>query len=82
MKSEQQRYIIESITNREINNIMDEMFMDDTVDFLEEMPANVVRRVLDTTDPETRRTINQLLQYPDGSAGSIMTTEFVDLKKK
>lgn len=82
MKSEQQRYIIESITNREINNIMDEMFMDDTVDFLEEMPANVVKRVLDTTDPETRRTINQLLQYPDGSAGSIMTTEFVDLKKE
>lgn len=82
MKSDQQQYIIESITDKEINNIMDELFMDDTVDFLEEMPANVVKRVLQTTDPETRRTINQMLRYPEGSAGSIMTTEFVDLKKE
>ncbi len=82
MKSEHQQYIIESITDREINNIMDEMFMDDTVDFIEEMPANVVKRVLKNTDAETRKTINQLLQYPDDSAGAIMTTEFVDLKKE
>ena len=82
MKSDQQQYIIESITDKEINNIMDELFMDDTVDFLEEMPANVVRRVLKTTDPETRRLINQMLQYPDDSAGAMMTTEFVDLKKE
>jgi len=82
MKSDQQQYIIESITDKEINNIMDELFMDDTVDFLEEMPANVVRRVLKTTDAETRRLINQMLQYPDGSAGAMMTTEFVDLKKE
>lgn len=82
MKSDQQQYIIESITDSEINNIMDEMFMDDTVDFIEEMPANVVKRVLKNTDAETRYTINQLLQYPDGSAGSIMTTEFVDLQKE
>lgn len=82
MKSDQQQYIIESITDKEINHIMDELFMDDTVDFLEEMPANVVYRVLKTTDQETRRLINQMLQYPDGSAGSIMTTEFVDLKKE
>lgn len=82
MKSDQQKYIIESITDNEINNIMDEMFMDDTVDFLEEMPANVVKRVLKTTDAKTRQTINQLLRYPDGSAGAIMTTEYVDLKKE
>ncbi len=82
MKSDSQKYIIESITDREINNILDEMFMDDTVDFLEEMPANVVKRVLKNTDAKTRKTINQLLQYPEGSAGSIMTTEYVDLKKQ
>jgi len=82
MRSEQQQYIIESMTDREIVNIVDEMFMDDTVDFLEEMPANVVKKVLKITDPETRKTINQLLKYPEDSAGSIMTTEFVDLKKE
>lgn len=82
MKPEQQQFIVESITDREIVNIVDEMFMDDTVDFLEEMPANVVKKVLKITDPETRKTINQLLKYPEDSAGSIMTTEFVDLKKE
>ena len=82
MKAEQQQYLIESMTDREIGNIVDEMFMDDTVDFLEEMPANIVKKVLKITDPQTRKTINQLLKYPDDSAGSIMTTEFVDLKKE
>lgn len=82
MESEQQQYIVESITDREINDIMDELYMDDTVDFIEEMPANVVKRVLRNTDEATRKTINQLLNYPDDSAGSIMTTEFVDLKKE
>ncbi len=82
MRAEQQQFIIESITDREIVNIVDEMFMDDTVDFLEEMPANIVKKVLKITDPETRKIINQILQYPEDSAGSIMTTEFVDLKKE
>jgi len=82
MRSEQQQFIVESITEREIVSIVDEMFMDDAVDFLEEMPANVVKKVLKVTDPETRKTINQLLRYPEDSAGSIMTTEFVDLKKE
>ncbi|MBQ3118339.1 MAG: magnesium transporter [Clostridia bacterium] len=82
MKSELQQFIVESITEREIVSIVDEMFMDDTVDFLEEMPANVVKKVLKVTDPETRKIINQLLKYPDDSAGSIMTTEYVDLKKE
>ena len=82
MIAEQQQFIVESITEREIVSIVDEMFMDDTVDFLEEMPANVVKKVLKVTDPETRKIINQLLKYPEDSAGSIMTTEFVDLKKE
>jgi len=82
MDSDMQQYIIESITDTEVGRIMDELFMDDTVDFLEEMPANVVKRVLINTDESTRKTINQLLQYPDDSAGSIMTTEFVDLKRE
>ncbi len=82
MKAEQQQFIVESITEREIVSIVDEMFMDDTVDFLEEMPASIVKRVLKVTDHETRKIINQLLKYPEDSAGSIMTTEFVDLKKE
>ena len=82
MRAEQQQFLVESMTDREIVNIVDEMFMDDTVDFLEEMPANVVKKVLKITDPETRKTINQLLRYPEDSAGSIMTTEFVDLTKE
>ncbi len=82
MRSEQQQFLIEKMTEREIVNIVDEMFMDDTVDFLEEMPATIVKKVLKVTDAETRKTINQLLQYPEDSAGSIMTTEFVDLKKE
>ena len=82
MDSDLQQYIIESMTDAEVGGIMDELYMDDTVDFLEEMPANVVKRVLRNTDETTRKIINQLLQYPDDSAGSIMTTEFVDLKKE
>lgn len=82
MDSDLQQYIVESITDAEVGRIMDELYMDDTVDFLEEMPANVVKRVLRNTDETTRKTINQLLQYPEDSAGSIMTTEFVDLKKE
>ncbi|MGN1059751.1 MAG: magnesium transporter, partial [Clostridia bacterium] len=82
MDSDMQQYIIESITDSEVVRIMDELYMDDTVDFIEEMPANVVKRVLRNTDEATRKTINQLLQYPEDSAGSIMTTEFVDLKKE
>ncbi|MBE7048702.1 MAG: magnesium transporter [Ruminococcaceae bacterium] len=81
MDSDMQQYIIESITDSEVVRIMDEMYMDDTVDFIEEMPANVVKRVLRNTDEATRKTINQLLRYPEDSAGSLMTTEYVDLKK-
>lgn len=82
MSNELQQYIIESITDKEIGNIIEELFLDDTVDFLEEMPANVVKRVLINADSDTRNLINQFLDYPDDSAGSIMTIEYVDLKKE
>lgn len=77
---EYEQMIIESLTNREIGQIMNDLYSDDAVDMLEEMPANVVKRVLAVTDKETRRDINSLLKYPEDSAGSIMTVEFVDLR--
>ena len=79
MTSEQQQLIAESATNAEIMALVDDMFMDDAVDFLEEMPANVVKKVLQNADETTRATINQLLNYPENSAGSLMTIEYVDL---
>lgn len=78
---ELQRYIIESITDSEIRNIIDELFFNDAIDFLEEMPSNIVKKVLENTDETTRKLINQFLNYPEDSAGSIMTIEYVDLKK-
>ena len=80
MTSEQQQLIAESATNAELKALVDDMFMDDTVDFLEEMPANVVKRILRHADPDVRKSINEILKYPDDCAGSIMTTEYVDLK--
>lgn len=82
ISNELQKYIIESITDKEIKNIIDELFLDDTIAFLEEMPSNIVKKVLKNTDEETRKLINQFLKYPEDSAGSIMTIEFVDLKKE
>jgi len=79
---EQQEFIIESIADREIKGIIDELFLDDTVDLIEEMPANVVKKVLRNTSEERRKIINQFLKYPENSAGSLMTIEFVDLKKE
>ena len=79
---EHQQFIIESISDKEIRNIIDELFIDDTVDFLEEMPANVVNKVLKTVDGETRKTLNLFLTYPENSAGSLMTIEMVDLRKE
>ena len=80
LSADTQRHIIESIDEREIYAIINELYMDDTIDFIEEMPANVVRRVLANTTPERRKLINTLLQYPEDSAGSIMTVEYVTLK--
>ncbi len=73
--------IITSLTDREAANIIENLFADDAADLMEEMPANVVKRLLAQTTPETRRDINHLLRYPEDSAGSIMTVEFVDLKE-
>ncbi|TCT12142.1 magnesium transporter [Natranaerovirga pectinivora] len=79
---EQQQYVIESITDKETKNIIDDLFLDDAVDLLEEMPANVVKKILKNTTEEKRKLINQFLKYPDNSAGSIMTIEYVDLDKE
>lgn len=79
--SPEQEQIINSITDSELSAIIEELYVDDAVDMMEELPANVVKRVMRTATPETRRLINQYLNYPDNSAGSIMTAEFVDLKK-
>lgn len=78
---EKQQHIINSITDFELRGIIEDLFVDDAVDMLEELPANVVRRVLKNASPDTRILINQFLQYPDNSAGSIMTAEYVGLKK-
>jgi magnesium transporter len=82
MSSEQQKYIIGNINDKEIRLILDELFLDDTIDFLEEMPANFVKKVLRSADENTRVLLNQFLAYPENSAGSVMTIEYVDLKKE
>ena len=79
--SPEQEQIINSITDSELSAIIEDLYVDDAVDMMEELPANVVKRVMRTATPETRRLINQYLNYPENSAGSIMTAEFVDLKK-
>lgn len=80
MDNDTQEHIVHSITDKEVRNIVDEMFLDDTVDFLEEAPANLVKKVLRNTDSETRALINRFLNYPENSAGSLMTIEFVKLR--
>ncbi len=80
MQSETQEHLITSITDRELQAILEEMYLDDTVDIIEEMPANVVKRILRQSAPETRSEINKILNYPKDSAGSIMTIEYVNLK--
>lgn len=82
MHTEQQQYIIEVITDKEIQTITDRLFLDDTVDILEEMPSNVVKKILKNTTKQKRQLINLFLKYPENSAGSIMTIEYVDLKKE
>lgn len=76
-----QEQLIASFSDTELKEVIDELYLDDTVDIIEEMPATIVKRILRNTDSETRASINTLLKYPEDSAGSIMTTEFVDLKK-
>ena len=80
LDSDKQEMLIQSFSNAELKEVLDELYLDDTVDIVEEMPATVVRRILSHCDPTTRRSINELLKYPEDSTGSIMTTEYVDLK--
>ncbi|WP_077369425.1 magnesium transporter [Anaerosalibacter sp. Marseille-P3206] len=80
--SEKQKEIVGNITDKEIQFIVDEMYFDDMIDLLEEMPANVVKKILSNSSAEERKLINQFLNYPQDSAGSLMTIEYVDLKKK
>ena len=82
MQSDMRDALIDALRNSELKEIMDEMYVDDTVDVLEEMPANVVDRLLMATDEETRKQINTLLQYPEDSAGSIMNIEYISLRKE
>ncbi len=81
MESDMREKLIQDLTDAELKNVMDELFMDDTVDLIEEMPSNIVPKILKVISKEDRKTINELLKYPEDSAGSIMTTEFIDLKE-
>ncbi len=81
LEMEVQQYIIQSMSDREASNIIENLMADDATDLLEEMPANVVKRILANASPETRADINHLLRYPEDSAGSIMTVEYVDLRE-
>ena len=80
MEPEAQELLIQGFSDNELKAVLDELYADDAADIVEEMPANVVKRILQTADPEMRNTINQLLRYPENSAGSIMTTEYVTLR--
>ena len=80
MDSDIQEKLIKGFSDKELSAILDELYVNEAVDLVEEMPANVVERILSHVDTETRRAINQILQYPENSAGSIMTTEYVCLK--
>ena len=81
LELDNQQYIINSLSDREASSIIDNLMADDATDLLEEMPANVVKRILANASPETRADINHLLRYPEDSAGSIMTVEYVDLRE-
>lgn len=79
MDSEVQKTLIQGFSDQELKALVDDLYMDDAVDLVEEMPANLVKRILSQAEPDTRRLINEMLKYPDDSAGSLMTTEYVDL---
>ncbi len=80
MDDETQEFLIHGFSDAELKEVVDELFLDDAVDLIEEMPANVVKRILRTADKDMRKQINELLKYPEDSAGSIMTTEFISLR--
>ena len=80
METEDQELLIQGFSDNELKEVLDELYVDDAVDIIEEMPANVVRRILSQADPEMRQSINQILRYPENSAGAWMTTEYVSLR--
>ena len=80
METEDQELLIRGFSDNELKEVLDELYVDDAVDIVEEMPANVVRRILSNVDPEMRQSINQILRYPENSAGAWMTTEYVSLR--
>ena len=80
MDEETQEFLIHGFSDSELKEVVDELFVDDAVDLIEEMPANVVKRILRSADKDMRKQINELLKYPEDSAGSIMTTEFISLR--
>ena len=82
MEPESQELLIHGFSDAELKEVVDELYVDDAVDLVEEMPTNVVKRILRSADPEMRRMINEILRYPEDSAGSIMTTEFATLRPK
>ena len=82
MDGDTQELLIQGFTDKELDEVMGEMFLDDTVDLIEEMPANVVKKILRHVDEETRKMINQVLNYPKDSAGAMMTMEYVDYQVK
>ena len=81
LDSDELELLIRGVSNSELKEVLDELYLDDAVDIVEEMPAGVVKRILKHADPETRKSINEILKYPEDSTGSIMTTEFVDLQE-
>ena len=80
METEAQELLIRSFSDNELKEVLNDLYMDDAVDIIEEMPANVVSRILLQADPEMRKSINELLRYPEDTAGSMMTTEYVSLR--
>ncbi len=81
MEPEYQEMLIRAFSDTELREVLDELYVDDAVDLIEEMPSSLVKRILKHTDPDTRKSINEILRYPEDSAGSIMTIEYVDLKR-
>lgn len=81
LDADDEEKLINCLTDKEIKNVMNELYMDDAADLIEEMPSNVVKRILANTKLEDRKIINELLKYPEDTAGTVMTTEFMDLKE-
>ena len=80
MNPDLQELLIKGFSDNELREVVDELYVDDAVDLVEEMPANVVKRILAQADPQMRKEINEILRYPENSAGSIMTTEYISLR--